>query len=163
MFGVHYASVINSSNEVIGKPFLVTNNASVFSKLKDTLKDYNKEDVLIVIESTSIYGNNLIKYFYNLGFKITILNPILTNKLRKASIRNAKNDKIDSISIAQTALLCAYSLFKEEDYNNIELKELSRFRRNLKKSIASLKTKLTSCIDEAFPEYISFFNSGIHT
>ncbi|RRD32034.1 hypothetical protein EII28_12550, partial [Fusobacterium nucleatum] len=119
-------------------PFLVTNNASVFSKLKDTLKDYNKEDVLI---STSIYGNNFIKYFYNLGFKITILNPILTNRLRKASIRNAKNDKIDSISIAQTALLCAYSLFKE----------LSRFRRNLKKSIASLKTKLTSYIVEAFP------------
>lgn len=159
----HYASIINSNNEVIIKPFLVTNNASGFANLKEALKDYNKDDVLIVIESTSIYGNNLIKHFYNLGFKITILNPIATNRLRKTSIRNAKNDKIDSIFIAQTALLCGYSLFKEEDYINIELKEISRFRKSLKKSIASLKTQLTSCIDEAFPEYVNFFNSGIHS
>lgn len=159
----HYASIIDSNNEVIVKPFLVTNNVTGFNKLLETITSFKKDEVLIVLESTSIYGNNLIKYFYNKGFNITILNPIITNKFRKASVRNAKNDKIDSISIAKTVIMTEYTLFKEEDYTNLELKDLSRFRRKLKKSIASLKTELTSCIDVAFPEFPSLFKSGIHS
>lgn len=159
----HYACIINSSNEVITKPFLVTNDTAGFSKLLAVIQDYSKDDVLIVLESTSIYGNNLVKYFYNHGYNLTILNPLITNKFRRSSIRNVKNDKVDSIAVAQTALFNSYTLFNQENYNTMELKELSRFRRKLKKTIASLKTELTSCIDVAFPEYTKFFKAGIHT
>ena len=61
----HYASIVNySTGEVIENPFLVTNNKQGFDFLYSKIKDFDKERVLIGLESTAHYGNNLIFYFH---------------------------------------------------------------------------------------------------
>ena len=70
----HYASIINSNGEVICEPFLVKNSDKGFQLLYQKIINYDKDKILIGLESTSHYANNLIYYFFKKGFKIGIIN-----------------------------------------------------------------------------------------
>ena len=85
----HYASIVDfSTGEVIEKPFLVTNNRQGFDLLYSKIKNFDKDNILIGVESTAHYGNNLIFYFHEKQFKLGIINPIQTDALRNSNIRN---------------------------------------------------------------------------
>ena len=74
---------------------LTSYNKQGFELLYSKIKDFNKEKVLIGLESTAHYGNNLIFYFHEKQFKLGIINPIQTATLRKTRIRKVKNDKVN--------------------------------------------------------------------
>ncbi len=158
----HYASIIDySSGEVIESPFLVTNDVTGFNLLFSKIKDLNKENLLIGLESTAHYGNNLIFYFHERGFQIGIINPIQTATLRKSNIRNAKNDKIDSVLITKALSLGYYNLLSDYDIKLIELKSLCRFHKELKDKNAANKIQLDTFVDQLFPELNSFFKNNL--
>ncbi|SQC98874.1 Transposase [Fusobacterium necrophorum subsp. necrophorum] len=66
---------------------------------------------MIGLESTSHYGENLIHFLFQHGFKVALMNPLQTSHLRKANIRDAKNDNLDSIHIANLYFLLNLTLF----------------------------------------------------
>lgn len=60
----HYASIIDSSTgEVIEKPFLVTNDKTGFQLLFYKIKNFDKNQVLIGLESTLSFLTFLILVF----------------------------------------------------------------------------------------------------
>ncbi len=158
----HYASIIDSNGEVINEPFLVKNSDKGFEFLYQKIKNYDKDNVLIGLESTAHYGNNLIYYFFKKGFKIGIINPIQTSTLRKTNIRKVKNDKVDSVLIVRTLMMKCYTLLTEYDVEMIELKSLCRYRHNLMNMRTKSKIQLGSYVDQLFPELNSFFKDNIH-
>lgn len=158
----HYASIINSNGEVIQEPFLVKNSDKGFDYLYQKIKNHDKDKILIGLESTAHYGNNLIYYFFNKGFKIGIINPIQTSSFRKSNIRKVKNDKVDSTLIIKCLMMNCYNLLTEYDVEMIELKSLCRYRHNLITMRTKSKIQLASYIDQLFPELNSFFKNNIH-
>lgn len=158
----HYAAVMNSDSVVLSEPFAFSNDAVGFSKLTDKLSAFEKSDILIGLESTGIYSENIISFLYSNGFSLAVINPIQTASLRKSSIRKTKTDKIDSLLIIKSLMVNSYRLYSEQDAKSLELKSLCRFRKNLKKSVARLKTQLNGYVNIIFPEYSKFFKSGIH-
>ena len=158
----HYASIVNTNTgEVIEKPFLVTNNSNGFEFLLSKLKQFDKSDILIGLESTAHYGNNLIFYFHQKGYKIGLINPIQTATLRKSNIRKVKNDKVDSLLIAQALSLGYYHLLSDNDIELIEVKSLCRFHKELKDKASSAKIQLDSYVDQLFPELNDFFKGNL--
>lgn len=158
----HYASIVNANTgEVIEKPFLVTNNSNGFEFLLSKLKQFDKSDILIGLESTAHYGNNLIFYFHQKGYKIGLINPIQTATLRKSNIRKVKNDKVDSLLIAQALSLGYYHLLSDNDIELIEVKSLCRFHKELKDKASSAKIQLDSYVDQLFPELNDFFKGNL--
>ena len=158
----HYASIVNANTgEVIEKPFLVTNNSNGFEFLLSKLKQFDKNDILIGLESTAHYGNNLIFYFHQKGYKIGLINPIQTATLRKSNIRKVKNDKVDSLLIAQALSLGYYHLLSDNDIELIEVKSLCRFHKELKDKASSAKIQLDSYVDQLFPELNDFFKGNL--
>ena len=158
----HYASIVNSSTgEVLENPFLVTNNKHGFDLLYSKIKDFNKEKVLIGLESTAHYGNNLIFYFHEKQFKLGIINPIQTASLRKTRIRKVKNDKVDSMLICEALSLGYYNLLSDYDIKLLEIKTLSRFHKDLKDKAAEAKIQLKTYVDQLFPELNSFFKNNL--
>lgn len=136
----HYAAIVDfSTGQVIEKPFLVTNNSIGFELLFSKINHFSKDDILIGLESTAHYGNNLIFYFHNKGFKVAIINPIQTATLRKSNIRKVKNDKIDSLLITQALSLGYYHLLSNNDIKLIEIKSLCRFHKDLKEKLLTTK------------------------
>ena len=158
----HWASAMNSDGEILLEPFYFQNNNEGFQKFTSKLSSFNKQKMLIGLESTAHYGENIISYLFNLDYKIGIINPIQTSNLRKSNIRKTKNDKVDTFIIIKSLTLNNYNLVTTRDINNIKLKGLSRSRHNLIVMRSRSKIQLASFIDQLFPELNKFFKGNLH-
>ena len=158
----HWASAMNSDGEILLEPFSFQNNNEGFQKFISKLSNFDKQKMLIGLESTAHYGENIISYLFNLDYKIGIINPIQTSNLRKSNIRKTKNDKVDTFIIIKSLTLNNYNLVTTRDINNIKLKGLGRSRHNLIVMKSRSKIQLVSFIDQLFPELNKFFKGNLH-
>lgn len=159
---VHWASCMSSDGEIIFDPFSFSNDNSGFQKFISKLESLDKTKILIGLESTAHYGENIISYLFNLKFNIAIINPIQTSNLRRSNIRKTKNDKVDTKIIIKALSLDNYSLITSRDINILKLKGLSRSRHNLVTMRSKSKIQLVSYVDQIFPELESFFKGNLH-
>ena len=125
----HFASAISSDGEVLIEPFKFTNDYDGFSLLVSKLATLDQNSIVIGLESTAHYGDNLVRYLITMGFRVCVLNPIKTSTMRKNNIRKTKTDKVDTFIIAKTLMMQDSLRFVTiEDLDYIELKELGRFQ-----------------------------------
>ena len=157
----HFASVVSSDGEVLVEPFKFSNDFEGFRSLSLVLDKYDREQLLVGLESTAHYGNNLVEFLVDKGYRFCVLNPIQTSSTRKQNIRKTKTDKVDTFVIAKTLMLGEHRLFQKQDLDLLHLKNLGRSRQDLVKKRTTAKIKLTSYVDQAFPELQYFFN-GVH-
>lgn len=157
----HFASVISSDGEVLVEPFKFSNDFEGFRSLSLVLDKYDREQLLAGLESTAHYGNNLVEFLVAKGYHFCVLNPIQTSAMRKANIRNTKTDKVDAVVIARTLMASNHRLFEKQDLDLLHLKNLGRAHQDLMKKRTTAKIKLTSLVDQAFPELQYFFH-GLH-
>ena len=158
----HWASCISSDGEIIFEPFSFSNDNNGFQKFISKLDSLDKTKILIGLESTAHYGENIISYLFNLNFNIGLINPIQTANLRRSNIRKTKNDKVDTKIIIKALTLGNYSLITSRDINNLKLKGLCRSRRNLVTMRSKAKIQLVSYVDQIFPELQQFFKGNLH-
>jgi len=158
----HFASVLSSDGEVLIEPFKFTNDSDGFFMLLSKLSVFDKDSIVIGLESTAHYGNNLLMFLVPKGYKVCLINPIQTAVLRKNNIRKTKTDKVDTCIIAKTLMMNDLRYVTLQDIGLIQLKNLGRFRLKMVKQRTRLKIQLTSYVDQVFPELQYFFKSGIH-
>lgn len=159
----HFASAISSEGEILIEPFKFTNDYDGFYLLLSKLAPLDHNSIIIGLESTAHYGDNLVRFLISKDFKVCVLNPLATSAMRKNNVRKTKTDKVDTFVIAKTLMMqnsLRFITLKDLDY--IELKELGRFRQKTVKQRTRLKIQLTSYIDQVFPELQYFFKSGVH-
>ncbi|MBR4426727.1 MAG: transposase, partial [Spirochaetales bacterium] len=157
----HFASVVSSDGEVLVEPFKFSNDFEGFRSLSLVLDQYDRDQLLVGLESTAHYGNNLVEFLVAKGYRFCVLNPIQTSAMRKGNIRNTKTDKVDTFIIAKTLMTSEHRLFEMQDLDLLHLKNLGRSRQDLMKKRTTAKIKLTSFVDQAFPELQYFFH-GVH-
>ena len=157
----HFASVVSSDGEVLVEPLQFSNDLEGFRSLSLVLDKYDRDQLLIGLESTAHYGNNLVEFLVAKGFRFCVLNPIQTSSTRKKNIRKVKTDKVDTFVIAKTLMEEEHRLFEKQDLDYLHLKNLGRSRQDLMKKRTTCKIKLTSYVDQAFPELQYFFH-GVH-
>lgn len=160
----HVASVLDgSTGEFLLDSLHFDNNAKGFKLLLSNLSGLNKKDVVIGFESTAHYHQTLFSYLSGKKYRCFLINPFMTSRFRSLSLRNAKNDNIDSRAIA-SFLSFEYRNLIEDDFFLNELKELSIQRDSLLKRSSSLKIQLLTYLDRVFPELESVVSkSGIHS
>ena len=158
----HCASFVDSDGVILVEPFEFRNDHSGFQTLLKHLTSFSQDDLLIGMESTAHYAENLTCFLYTRGFHICIINPIQTSVLRKGKIRKTKTDSEDTYLISKALKMEEYRLFTEQDYNSLQLKNLCRFRQKLMKARTKVKIQLVTYVDLLFPELQYFFKSGIH-
>jgi transposase len=161
----HFASAISSDGEILMQPFKFTNDGDGFHLLTSKLETLSLESnsIIIGLESTAHYGDNLVRYLVAGNFKVCVLNPIKTSSMRKNNIRKTKTDKVDTYIIAKTLMMQdSYRFVTFYDLDLMELRTLGRFRQKTVKQRTRLKIQLTSYVDQVFPELQYFFKSGLH-
>ena len=159
----HFASAISAEGEVLIEPFKFTNDADGFQLLLSKLESFDLDNLIIGLESTAHYGDNLVRYLVASNFKVCVLNPIATSSMRKNNIRKTKTDKVDTFVIAKTLMMQDMLRFITYfDLDLMDLKTLGRFRQKIIKQRTRLKIQLTSYVDQVFPELQYFFKSGLH-
>ncbi|HPX32481.1 MAG TPA: IS110 family transposase [Erysipelotrichaceae bacterium] len=160
----HVASILDSSTgELIVNSLHFDNNLKGFNLLLSNLSMSNKEDVVISFESTAHYHLALFNFLNENDYRCVLVNPLQISRFRKISLRDTKNDNVDSRTIACFLLLEHQNILEEEFYNN-ELKELCSQRFFLIQHSSKLKIKLVSYLDRVFPELESTIPKGtLHT
>lgn len=161
----HFASALSSDGEILMEPFKFTNDGDGFQLLVSKLEALSLVDdnIIIGLESTAHYGDNLVRYLVASFFNVCVLNPITTSSLRKNNIRKTKTDKVDTYIIAKTLMMHdSFRFVSFYDLDLMDLKTLGRFRQKTIKQRTRLKIQLTSYVDQVFPELQYFFKSGLH-
>lgn len=125
------------------------------SSLKQAVKEskWQPEDYIVALESTGDYSFLPMKLFCKMGFRVKLLNPIVTKKFLKSTVRVKKTDKSDAQLIAEMALFGEGRFITEKDLD-IARKTLLRLENkithlssDLKRIKRSLKIKQESSVE----------------
>ena len=82
----HVVSIIDDNEtKVINKPFKINNDLKGFEKLFTILDNVtlDKDNFLIGLEATGIYGENLLEFLNSKGYSVKLLNPFQTTRYRE--------------------------------------------------------------------------------
>lgn len=152
----HVASIYDpSAGEIILDSLHFTNDDKGFKTLLANLMQNKDFNIMIGFESTSHYHQTLFHFLTAHHFKCFLINPYMTSKFRSISLRDTKNDNIDSRAIAHF-LSFEYKNLMNEEYQINELKELTKERNFLITDSSRMKIKLKSYLDRVFPELENF-------
>ena len=157
----HDCFIATETGQVIQEPFSFKNDAKGFNDFLKILNSLDKkEEIRIGLEATGHYGSNLKIFLHDNGFTFMELNPVLSERYRKAlSLRKTKTDKIDAKLISKLLLVLDYKTYTLKSYHILSLKSLTRLRFRLIETRTKLKLRLQNLMDLTFPEYFSLFTS----
>jgi transposase len=158
---IHYACITDSNGVVLSEPFPFENNISGFKFLLSHIKHLDKKAIIFGMESTVHYSNNLSNYLLSNSYRVGIINPIQTHALRKTRIRDAKNDKIDSLIVCRALALDLHTKVSLND-TLTELKDLCRSYDNIKTMRSRTKIQYVTYLDQSFPELAKYFKGNPH-
>ena len=69
----HFASALSSDGGILLQPFSFSKSYVGFYKLQTKLEPFGTDDLVIALESTAHYGNNLVEFLVLHGYKVCIL------------------------------------------------------------------------------------------
>lgn len=159
----HLACVVDIKGSTIIAPFSFENSMEGFELLLSKVHTLPNDDFIFGFESTAHYHENLLHFLKSHHFNFKLINPILTKRFRGLSIRDVKNDKIDSHSIA---LYLAFNVSSDLTTHTLyldNLYQLSVEREDLKSKRTRERIRLTAYLDRVFPELKPFLGTSIKT
>lgn len=151
----HHTVLLDSEGEKVGKSFSFDNSQEGTNSLLQYIKErgITKNEVLIGMEATGNFWENLYSFLTDREFKVIVLNPHQTNKFREAIRKKAKTDDIDALVTAGLLRSNEYSAsyIPKESIENI--RELVKLRYGFKKDHKNYKREAMSLLNLVFPEY----------
>ena len=81
-----FAAAISSDGEILMEPFKFTNDADGFQLLISKLDSFAKNSIIIDLELTAHYGDNLVRYLVTELYQVYVLNPIKTCQIQTTAL-----------------------------------------------------------------------------
>jgi transposase len=137
------------------KSFSLDNTHEAFQNLLERLKALSipKENLLIGLEASGGFWENLYSHLKQNGFSVVLLNPYHTNKFREALAKKAKTDDIDALVIAQLLRTGEYVQSQVAEEIIQSLREVTKLRYELIKERKNYQRQVFSLLSVIFPEY----------
>ena len=116
------------------------------------------EHILIGLEATSRYGENLYRFLESRGYQLCLLHPRQTHQFARQRGLRAKTDKLDATTIARLLL----SGEARRGYVPSDLiatyRELVRLHSQLSDEVARYKNEIHALLSVLFPEFRQLFS-----
>ena len=160
--GKSTVSILSVEGEVIEEPFEINHDLSNLDLLNEKLSTFLKEDLKIVLEQTGTYHLPILTYLLDKGYCVIAENPLKIKKYLDRNLRKAKNDKKDSLKLAEYCCDNWYKLksntIEEKKYK--ELRFLSRQYFTFNDIKVKQKNDLSNLCDLVFPGYYQLLNEN---
>lgn len=160
--GKSTVSILSVEGEIIEEPFEINHDLSNLNLLNEKLSTFSKEDLKIVLEQTGTYHLPILTYLLDKGYCVIAENPLKIKKYLDRNLRKAKNDKKDSLKLAEYCCDNWYKLklntIEEEKYK--ELRFLSRQYFTFNDIKVKQKNDLSNLCDLIFPGYYQLLNEN---
>lgn len=147
----HVVAVVDERSEVLVASSGFGEDLEGYTKLLAQLGD--PADVLIAMEATGHYWQNLFAVLSGKGFTVALLNALSTRRFAESGLERTKTDAIDALSIAKLAAVKRPRATRLPDEMTRELKEQVRLRDRLQQDLGDRVRELHRVVDLAFPEY----------
>ncbi len=147
-------TAISSDGEIVFPTVSVDHSQDQILRLVNQIKELeSSEEVRVVCESTGYYHWPVVNTLLQANIWVTVLNPIITNRFSKNSLRNPKTDKIDSVKIATYGLMYWHTLKCSPQFGEIfdELKTYSRQYYQYLSLRIKARINLMSILDHTMP------------
>jgi len=159
---VHYACFVDERGRVIEKAFAVHQSKvgfeSLYEKLRQTMKEAKKTDVIIGIEPTGHYWMNLAYFLDHYGIPLVMVNPMHVKRSKELDDNlPTKHDKKDALVIARLVKDGRFSYPRLLKDLEAELRIGSTLRSKLTEDLASIKNRIIRWLDRYFPEFTQVF------
>ena len=82
----------------------VENSASGFKSLRNWISKNNINNPHFCMESTGCYSEGVAEFFHELGFKVSVVNPLQIKTFRNTKLIRQKTDSVDAQVIAEFCL-----------------------------------------------------------
>jgi len=158
--GYSTIAIMQPLGVVVASPYEVKHTDSEISKLARELKKL-KGETKVVMESTGNYHLPIANALHAGGLYVSTVNPQLTHDYGNNSIRKSRNDKTDSLKIANYALSNWLKLpkYMPEEETRQMLKIYSRQYSKYGKIKTMLTNNMISLLDQIFPGVKELFTS----
>ena len=133
---------------------LIEHNKSEFDNLFKLVKNY--PNLIVIMESTSIYHLPVENYFRSKGIDTIVINPKLVKQF-KDTLNKSKTDKLDCFKIARCYLGTIDNFYYKNDEYFI-YNPLARQYWSLVEGQTRLKNRYKQLIEIVFPEFNLIFN-----
>lgn len=150
-------AVLDEQREVVVKATAVTEDAAGHGKLLELLGP--PSDLLVAMEATGHYWQNLFAALAAAGYAVALLNPLRTRRFAGEDLERTKTDAIDALGIARFAAQKRPVVTRLPDSATQELRELVRFRDRLMQDFGDRVRQLHRLVDLGFPEFTRFVRS----
>ena len=114
---------------------IVDNSVSGFKSLRNWISKNNIDDPHFCMESTGCYSEGVAEFFHELGFKVSVVNPLQIKAFRNSKLIRQKTDSVDAHIIAE---FCLQNDPSPWNPRSPEKKEL----HNINVRISALKTEI---------------------
>jgi transposase len=137
------------------KSFSLRNNHESFHELTNRLTALGcqQSNLLIGMEATGAFWENLYGFLTNKRFRVILLNPYHTSKFREALAKKAKTDDIDALIVAQLLRTGEYVQSQVADEDIQTLRELVSTRYEFVTQRKNYQRKVYSLLAVIFPEF----------
>lgn len=146
---------IDENKNIIIEPSLIEHNKVDFDNLLNLVKDY--PNLVVVMESTSIYHLPVENYFRSKAIDTVVMNPKLVKQF-KDTLNKSKTDKLDCFKIARCYLGTMDNFYcKNDEY--FMYNPLARQYWSLVEGQTRLKNRYKQLIEIVFPEFNLIFDN----
>ena len=156
----HEASIVSPEGKQIGRSLrFATTHKGADSLMRFIFKNIGNSPCVFGMEATGHYWYPIYSFLKAKGYTIYVINPIQSDSLRKMYIRQTKNDSIDSFLIAEVIRFGQFGTTSMADENILAMRQLCRYRDSVISSRTEIKLRISTIMEQIFPEYEKQFSS----
>ncbi len=157
----HVIAAVDETGAEAAKPMAFKNSEAGFERCVAWLESIaqTEDDVFVGMEATGHYWMACFAYLTAAGYRACVVNPMQVSAMRRLKgLSGVKNDRIDSLLIAETLRQGNYDETRLATDEVQALKQLTRYHQGLKQELATVKTQAICVLDAYFPEYAGLFS-----
>lgn len=157
----HVIAAVDETGAEVARPMAFKNTEAGFERCVAWLESIaqTEDDVFVGMEATGHYWMACFAYLTAAGYRACVVNPMQVSAMRRLKgLSGVKNDRIDSLLIAETLRQGNYDETRLATDEVQALKQLTRYHQGLKQELATVKTQAICVLDAYFPEYAGLFS-----
>ena len=158
--GMHAMAALDECGRLVMEPEMFPQTASGFEALSARLESLGgPKGIRVGMEATGRYWIPLRHSLAGLGYRVEVVNPLLTAHEIATDVRGRKSDRTDAAAIAAALQRDRHSPAPAEDPVGDPLRGLTRHRTFLVRQRSDAKRRIHASLDVLFPEAQAAFGN----
>ena len=147
-----------------GKPYRGTfqfeHTQEGLTKLLQVIQDVEHAAGLrptLLLEATGHYQSPVVQFLEEHHYLYIVINPLISNRLRKSSLRKVKTDAADAYLLGELYYKEEFEPYKKRGVQLLNLRYLTRQYESLSRMCVQIKLQFQAVLDQVFPTYKGVF------